>query len=160
MLSDLGRRTFTQAYGRLYQPEDRDAFLSQNHSIEAYTRLIGDPMSGVWLARGEDGVAEGYVVAGPCGLPVPNMPPRSGEVRRLYLLEGRRSAGIGARLLETAISWLRERYDHIYLSVYAENHRAQQFYERHGFEKHHRYNFLVGKQADPEWIMKLTSSPR
>jgi len=157
-MSGIGAASFTQAFGHLYGREDLALFVAKNHAPEVYARLINDPMSAAWLARGRDGAAAGYATAGPCGLPVPDMAPRSGELQRIYVLQGHQGGGLGAMLLKTALDWLEARFCHIYLSVYAENTGAQRFYARYGFEKVHDYFFMVGNHADPEFILKRQRS--
>ncbi len=155
-LADLGAATFSQTFGHLYKPEDVGLFLTQHHSTEAYQGLILDKQTAVWLARDQASAAVGYAVAGPCHLPAPDMPDKSGELLRLYVSEAARGAGLGQKLLAHVFEWLEARYDHIYLSVYSQNHGAQRLYKRYGFEKVHDYLFMVGNHADPEFIMKRT----
>lgn len=154
-LAALGAETFTETFGHLYKEEDLSAFLKKNHAPHVYRRILADPSFAVWLAEGADGRAGGYAVAGPCALPVPDMPENAGEIVRLYLRESFQGAGLGARLLKTALDWLAPRYGRIYLSVYEGNPRAQKLYERFGFVKIHSYYYMVGDHADPEWIMEL-----
>ena len=156
-LSDIGRRTFIETFGHLYRPEDLESFLSKSHAPEIYARAIEDPQSNVWAVRADDGAIVGYGSAGPCDLPVPQMPLRAGEVQRFYLLASHQAGGIGSRLFDEMLAWLHQQFEHIYLSVYAENFGAQRFYQRRGFEKIHDYFYMVGDHADPEWIMKQTS---
>ncbi|GAB4526354.1 MAG: GNAT family N-acetyltransferase [Amphiplicatus sp.] len=153
-LAALGAETFAETFGHLYKEEDLSAFLKKNHAPEVYRGILADPAFAVWLAEDAGGPAGGYVVAGPCALPVPDMPENAGEIVRLYLRESFQGAGLGARLLETALDWLAPRYGPVYLSVYEENPRAQKLYERFGFVKIRRYFYMVGNQADPEWIME------
>ncbi len=154
-LARLGAETFVATFGHLYPPADLEAFLTKHHALPAYEDLLGDPDWGVLIAEAENGVALGYAVAGPCSLPVPDMPENSGELGRIYLIKDAQRTGLGARLLETALEFLRSRYQHVYLSVYAENIVAQKLYRRYGFEKIHDYFFQVGEHLDPEWIMEL-----
>lgn len=154
-LAALGAETFIATFGHLYQKKDLDAFLKKNHAPDTYRRLAADPDHGIWIAETGSGEAVGYAVAGPCGLPVPDMPPRSGELARLYLKKGAQGGGVGARLLSTALEFLTGRFDRVFLSVYAENFGAQRLYERFGFVKVHDYLYMVGDHADPEWIMEL-----
>lgn len=156
-LSALGAQTFIATFGHLYDERDLEIFLAKNHSRETYAGLLADPEYGVWIAETADGEAIGYAVAGPCSLPVPDMPARSGELARLYLKKGVQGGGIGARLLTIALEFLNDRFEHVYLSVYAENFVAQKLYERFGFRKIHDYFYMVGDHADPEWIMELNS---
>ncbi|MBL4619225.1 MAG: GNAT family N-acetyltransferase [Marinicaulis sp.] len=157
-LALVAEETFTQAFGHLYKQEDLNLFLQKHHTAGNYREHIADPASSVWLAREEDGKIVGYIVAGPCGLPAPNMPENSGELLRFYILDKYKGMGLGKRMLGLALDWLQENYAHLYLSVYAENHSAQRLYEYFGFEKIHKYMYMVGNQADPEFIMKRRSS--
>ncbi len=153
-LADIGAETFSQTFGHLYSPQDLQLFLTGNHSADCYGKLITDQETAVWLARNGVGDAIAYAVAGPCGLPVPDIPANSGELLRIYVRETSRGGGLGQKMLAQAFEWLEGRFDHIYLSVYAENHGAQRLYKRYGFEKVHDYFFMVGNHADPEFIMK------
>lgn len=153
-LSVLGSETFIQAFGHLYAREDLNAFLEESHSSDCYRQLIADPQSRVWTVKDADDALIAYSVARPCTLPVEDMPARSGELARLYALKQYQGAGLGRRLLEVTLNWLQERFEHVYLSVYAENFGAMRLYERYGFEKTGAYSFMVGAHADPEFIMK------
>lgn len=153
-LARLGAATFTETFGHLYKEEDLAAFLEKSHSRAAYEAILADPAAAAWLAVTDAGEAAGYAVAGPCSLPVPDMPENSGELARLYLLKEHQGGGLGARMAETALAWLNAHFEHVYLSVYAENVRAQRLYRRLGFVKIHDYFYMVGDHADPEWIME------
>ncbi|MEZ5921560.1 MAG: GNAT family N-acetyltransferase [Parvularculaceae bacterium] len=74
---------------------------------------------------------------------------------RLYLVKSAQGTGLGASMLQIAMDFLRARFEHVYLSVYAENFPAQKLYQRHGFKKLCDYFYMVGDHADPEWIMVL-----
>lgn len=157
ILAQLGAETFTATFGELYGPKDLQTFLNKKHSVDAYRSLLTDPEFGLWIAETEEGDAVGYAVAGPSSLPVPGAPPNAGELARLYLKKGVQGGGLGARLLETALEFLRDRFDRVFLSVYAENAVAQKLYQRYGFVKIHDYFYMVGDHADPEWLMELKS---
>ena len=154
VLSALGGLTFTQAFAHLYKPEDLAMFLAKSHSVEANRQHLNDRGFAAWLAKAKSGEAIGYIVVGRCGLPVPDMPENSGELLRFYVDAAYQGSGLGGQMKDLGLGWLGQHYDHIYLSVYAENHGAQRFYDRYGFEKMHEYLYMVGNQADPEFIMK------
>lgn len=153
-LSAIARTTFIETFGALYRQADLSDFLEKNHSVAAYEKLLADPKAALWLVE-KDSAPVGYCVAGPCTLPAPDKPPNAGELARLYLLQSTQGGGLGTRLLETALAWLTARFERVYLSVYAENFGAQRLYTRAGFIKVHEYFYMVGEQADPEWIMEL-----
>ncbi len=154
LLSAVGSRTFADTFGHLYQRQDLELFLTQKHSVDCYRTLIANKDFAVWLATDAMKQPIGYAVAGPCGLPAPELEDNAGELTRLYVCEAARGEGLGKRLLDGALVWLEENFDEIYLSVYAHNHGAQRLYRRYGFEKVHDYFFMVGNHADPEFIMK------
>lgn len=153
-LAELGRRTFIDAFGHLYKAEDLSAFLEVKHSPAYYEKQIRDPQTRIWGLETE-GALVGYCIAGPCDLPVPDMPARSGLLDRLYIERDFRGGGNGSRLLAVAMAWLQENFDHVYVSVFSENYGAQKLYAGIGFEKAHEYYFMVGNHPDHEYIMKL-----
>lgn len=156
-LAALGAATFTATFGHLYSQANLEKFLAKNHSPAAYRDLLADADSAVWIAE-DAGEKVGYAVAGPCTLPVPDMAPNSGELGRLYLVKRAQGTGLGKRLLDVALEFLRRSYSRVYLSVYRENFVAQRIYSRVGFRIIHDYFYMVGDHADPEFIMELAQS--
>ena len=156
-LSRIGRETFTITFGHLYPPEDLAAFLDESHSETAYAKLLADPRYGLWLLGDDAGAgrALGFAVAGPCGLPHPDVAAADGELKRLYLLPEIQNGGWGAKLFAEAVDWLqREGPRRLWISVWSENLGAQRFYARHGFAKVAEYEFPVGRQRDIEFMYR------
>ncbi|MEO1657907.1 MAG: N-acetyltransferase [Pseudomonadota bacterium] len=159
-LAKLGAHTFTEAFEHMYAAEDLAAFLAAHHSEDAYRAVLTDPKMRVWIARTHDGQSAAFASAGPCKLPVPDMPPNAGELVRLYVLKRYQSAKLGSRLLEEALDYLEAHFDDVYLSAYSENVAAQRLYGRYGFERVHDYYFMVGNHADAEYVMQRTRQIR
>jgi ribosomal protein S18 acetylase RimI-like enzyme len=153
-LSQVGIDTFVETFGHLYPPEDLAAFLAESHSPHAYARYLGDPRYAAWLLE-DDGGAVGYAVAGACGLPHPEATAADGELKRLYLRSSAQNGGWGARLFDLALEWLqRDGPRTLWISVWSENHGAQRFYSRYGFEKAGEYEFPVGRVRDLEFMFR------
>ncbi|MFS8063455.1 MAG: N-acetyltransferase family protein [Luteimonas sp.] len=156
-LATVGARTFTESFGQLYSAEDLQAFLDESHTPAAYTRVLADPAYALWLAEGND-EAVGYALAGPSGLPHADVAPGDGELKRLYMLASAQGGGIGARLFEQALEWLeRDGPRTLWISVWSENHGAQRFYARYGFQHVGEYEFIVGQQRDREFIFRRSA---
>jgi len=154
-LAALGARTFVEAFGHLYSPADLQAFLDESHAQERYDALLANPDYALWLALDEHGTAFGYALAGPSGLPHPDVKPGDGELKRLYLRADSQGGGTGTALFEQALAWLeRDGPRTIWISVWSENYGAQRFYARYGFEKAGEYEFIVGQQRDHEFIFR------
>lgn len=155
-LSALGARTFDQTFGHLYSETDLLAFLDENHSLAVYEQILSSNAYHVLVAETADEGLAGFAVAGPSTLPLDDPGTNDGEIKRLYVDDPYQSAGIGTALFEPLLEWCKaQEFGAIYLSVYADNHGAQRFYRRYGFEKVKEYEFLVGEHRDPEFIYKL-----
>lgn len=152
-LARLGTDTFTDTFGHLYQPGDLEIFL-QNHSPANWAKELTDSAFAVRVAE-LDGAMVGYAKLGPPHLP---FEPRgeAAELRQLYVLEEMKGQGVAHALIEWVIDSARERRaDHLYLSVFTDNHRARRFYEKLGFEPEGTYAFMVGSHADEDIVMRL-----
>jgi ribosomal protein S18 acetylase RimI-like enzyme len=155
-LAALGAETFVDTFGHLYPPDDLAAFLAEAHGIDRARSDLADPARGVWLAE-TGGRAVGYALAGACELPHPQVRPGDGELKRLYLRREAQNGGLGARLFAAALAWLQQEGPRtVWIGVWSENHGAQRFYARRGFETVGEYGFRVGGTVDREFILRRT----
>ena len=153
-LSLVSELDLTRTFGQLYSDADLQTFLRESYAAAAYARFLDDPAYACWLVE-RDGEAVGYALAGPCGLPHPDVTPDDGELKRIYLLPQVQGGGHGDRLFQAAIDRLeRDGPRTLWIGVWSENHRALRFYARHGFEKAGEYEFIVGSSRDHEFILR------
>lgn len=116
--------------------------------------MLSDPAYATWLLE-SGGVAIGYATAGACSLPHADVAPGDGELKRLYVLQEHQGGGRGSRLFDVALAWLlRDGPRTLWIGVWSENHGAQRFYARHGFERVGDYDFVVGHTRDHEFILR------
>ena len=156
-LSALGASTFVETFGHLYPPADLARFLDEAHGLERTRADLADPEEAVWLAE-LAGEAVGYVLVGACELPHPQVAPGDGEVKRLYLKRRVQNGRLGARLFEAGLGWLQRAGPRtVWIGVWSENHGAQRFYVRRGFEKVGEYGFRVGETIDHEFILRRSA---
>lgn len=152
LMSRLGAQTFSDTFGHLYTPENLAAFLV-NHSEENWLAELNDPGLTVRLAE-QDGEAVGFAKVGPHKLPVPASGPAA-ELRQLYVLVRWHGTGVAQALMDWAMDEARARgAGEMFLSVFIDNHRAQRFYARYGFEAVGSYAFMVGDHEDEDLIMR------
>lgn len=157
ILSELGARTFRETFAHLYPPQDLADFLAEAYGAERTAADLADPRKAAWLVEA-DGEAIGYALAGPCALPHPKVTPACGELKRIYFVKDRQGGGLGARLFAQVMDWLQaEGRGDIWIGVWSENHGAQRFYARHGFEKAGEYGFQVGGTVDREFILRRSA---
>ncbi|MDO8323965.1 MAG: GNAT family N-acetyltransferase [Phenylobacterium sp.] len=157
VLADLAARTFSDTFAHLYDPADLAAFLEASYSIAAMAADLADPAKALWLVEAA-GEAVGYAQCGPCELPHAEVTSTCRELKRLYLLKAFQNGGLGGRLFVEALAWMEagEARD-LWIGVWSENHGAQRFYQRAGFEKVGEYGFKVGSTTDREFILRRSA---
>jgi ribosomal protein S18 acetylase RimI-like enzyme len=107
----------------------------------------------MWIAE-DGGEAVGYAHAGACALPHPEVTEGCGELKRLYVSQGRQGDGLGGHLMELALDWMEAPGRKLWIGVWSQNWGAQRFYGRYGFSKVGEYEFPVGDTRDLEFIFR------
>jgi ribosomal protein S18 acetylase RimI-like enzyme len=148
------RTSFCDTFAHLYLAEDLASFLAQ-FTPAAWQAEFADPEFGFQVGEQEGGVT-GYAKLGPVKLP--HVDPHGAiELKQLYLLSRAHGTGLGRELMDWAVAEARRRgAERMALSVWSENHRAQAFYRRFGFEDRGPYAFMVGNQADEDRVWEAT----
>ncbi|MGN6375867.1 MAG: GNAT family N-acetyltransferase [Sphingomonas sp.] len=154
-LAEMAKRSFVETFGTLYRASDLAAFLDDTFGDEGLPSQLADPAYAVRLAT-EDGRIIGFAKLGPVAFPG-DWPADAIELHQLYVLGGWHGEGVGPALMDWVIERARaDRHSEVVLSVYVDNHRAQRFYARYGFEEVGRYEFRVGDTIDDDRIWRLT----
>lgn len=155
-LTALSRKTFTDKFGHLYNPEDLAAFLDEAHSEAAYQAYLAAPDNLMRVAEYDDGKLGAYLLCSPLSLPAAGALPGAVEMKRLYVDAPLQGQGLGSRFIDEALAWARARHaPEMYLSVFSENHGAQRLYTRLGWEKVGEFIFPVGRHEDLEYLLRL-----
>jgi ribosomal protein S18 acetylase RimI-like enzyme len=152
LLGGIARATFIETFGHLYTLEDLAGFLSQG-SDAAYAAELAQPDIEVRLAcAGSTPI--GFAKLSGITLPVEPQGPAI-ELRQLYLFKPWHGQGIAEALMHWAHGRAEARgAAEMWLSVWAENHRARRFYARQGFTEIGPYAFMVGNQADEDILCR------
>jgi ribosomal protein S18 acetylase RimI-like enzyme len=153
-LSELGIETFNDHFAYLYSAEDLNNFLKKAYDPSVMKMEIEHPENHIILAY-VNGKLAGYAKSGKSKLPVQQPKHPAYELHRLYVQKFAQRMAVGKTLMKDAMQYFeRAGANGIYIGVWSGNERAQQFYRKHGFEKVGEYHFMVGNQADDEWIMQ------
>lgn len=152
-LSALATASFVAKFGHLYLPEDLAAFLAEAMSETAIAAELANPERLYRLAEVEGRLA-GYCKLGlACGWPEYARGSNVLELKQLYTDPARTGQGIGAALMDWAMTeFTARRADEVQLSVYCDNIGAQRFYARRGFAKVADITFRVGRHIDDEYL--------
>lgn len=155
-LAKLGEDTFVAAFGDLYRPQDLAAFLAEVHGADAVAAEIAGAECTHRLVEDDGALVAFAKLRYPSKFAEYSDARDPIELAQLYALPGYTGRGVGAELMDWAITEARGGgHDAILLSVYAENHGAQRFYSRYGFTKIADITFRVGQQLDPEFLFEL-----
>ena len=157
-LAELGRDSFTAAFGHLYAPEDLAAFLAEYRTPEKFRAHLADPPTLIEVAE-IDGRLAAYclIVRGQHFAEQPEpRPAKPVFISQLYCAADMTGHGLGAALMDWAIGEARAwGADALQLSVFSENFGAQRFYQRYGFEHVADIDFWVGNHRDHEFLYEL-----
>ena len=157
-LAELGRASFTAAFGHLYRPDDLAAFLAEYRTPEKFRAHLADPPTRIEVVE-EDGALAAYtlIVRGETFEERPEpRPERPVFLSQLYCDPARTGRGHGAALIEWVLAEARAwGADAVQLSVFSENYGAQRFYRRYGFEHVADIDFWVGDHRDDEFLYEL-----
>jgi ribosomal protein S18 acetylase RimI-like enzyme len=157
VLADLAATTFSETFAHLYDPADLAAFLLEAYAVEAMAADLADPAKALWLVEA-GGEAVGYAQCGPCELPHPEVTSSCRELKRFYLRKAFQNGGLGGRLFSETLDWMEDGEPRdLWIGVWSENHGAQRFYRRAGFEKVGEYGFNVGSTTDLEFILRRSA---
>ena len=162
-LSRLAASTFRETFESENTPDDMARYLAEHFTPERQAAEITDPGGRVLLAEhvGGSGEAElvGYVhlIAGPVHDAVRSPDPL--EIRRIYVARAWHGQGVAQALMNAAIDAARARGARtLWLGVWERNPRAVAFYEKYGFTRVGEHTFMLGDDAQTDWLFCRTIS--
>ncbi len=156
MLAMVGAATFLDGFAEVLPGEAIVAHAQRHHVAEVYARYLAKAEVAVWLAlvAGGSGGAVGYAMLTPPELPEETVREGDLELKRIYALSRFHGAGVGQRLMTTAMAEAAARgATRVTLGVHAGNARAVRFYERNGFRKIGARKFQVGELLCDDFVM-------
>ena len=152
-VAKLAKKTFVDAFGHLYKPENLLHHLLQKFSAAFFVEALESGNSILMLK--DAGQLIGYAQVGHLSLPVkPPIPRGAQEIHRVYIDKEFQGRGLGKALMLHILSLPRiATAATVYLGVWEENIRAQHLYTLYGFASVGKYLYQVGDQFDREIIM-------
>ena len=155
MLSDLGARTFSEAFARENTLANLDAHLRNSFSPEIQHRELSRADT-IFLIAEADGQPVGYAQllfnSREQGLEASHPM----EIRRIYVLQESVGIGVGSELMSASLNEARQHAcDIVWLGVWEKNQRAIDFYKKWGFREVGSHIFLLGDDPQTDLIMVL-----
>lgn len=156
LISDLGARTFAEAYSEETTSEDMSRHLGSVFAVDAVAEELAEPESSFFAAE-IDGEPAGFVKVNR-GDAQTELPNEGGlEIESLYVLERFQGAGVGRLLLDRALAAAEEagaRY--VWLGVWERNQSGIRFWKRMGFVEYGSHGFEFAGRKHTDLLMRLS----
>ena len=154
MIASLSRKTFHDTFAHVNTKDDMDKFMNDQFTHEALVAEVKDP-SNIFLIAMVDSQTAGYAK-------MREARPETGlddlpaiEIARIYAATDMIGKGVGNALMKKCVDIACEMGKRwIWLGVWQQNERAIRFYEKWGFEKFGTHTFVLGNDAQTDWLMK------
>jgi len=150
----LSRKTFYDAFAHQNNPDDFEAYAAVAFTQEQLLSELENPESAFYFAV-SDGEPIGYIKLNYGNAQAEYQEADGVEVSRLYVHADHQGKKIGNHLLDFAINKSKEDgFKYIWLGVWDQNHAAQRFYARNGFEPVGTHDFVIGTDVQTDILMK------
>ena len=154
LIADISRQTFHDAFASQNTKENMDRFMNEQFTREALMNEVGAEGNIFLLAFINDEVA-GYARMREGEKRVEFENRSSIEIARIYAMQNAIGKGIGSALMQKCIDIAGEmKKEIIWLGVWEHNQQAINFYTKWGFKKFGDHIFLLGDDAQTDWLMK------
>jgi ribosomal protein S18 acetylase RimI-like enzyme len=154
LLSDIGRRSFDEAFTPTNDAQSMAEYMDQAFGPAVQAEELADPDNQFFIAEIE-GEAAGYAMlrAGSVEPGITGENPI--ELVRLYALQAWVGRGIGVALMDHCLTIARASdHDIIWLGVWEFNPRAQAFYRKYGFAEVGTHVFHLGPEAQTDLLLQ------
>ena len=142
-LALIGAATFLETFAGILSGRAIVAHCRREHSADAYSGQFDKGAHALLALLQPDDAPVGFALIAAADLP--GMRDGDVELKRIYVLSRFHGAGLGAALMDRAVSVAKgEDAKRMLLGVYAENERAIAFYRKKGFDPIAVRQFDVG----------------
>jgi ribosomal protein S18 acetylase RimI-like enzyme len=154
LIANLSRETFYNAFAPFNTKEDMDKFMNEVFTRDNLMAELNLP-DNIFLLAYVDNEIAGYVRMRDQNIPeVPLGTNNIIEIARIYTISTGIGKGIGSALIKESISIAEQKKrEYIWLGVWEKNDKAIRFYERFGFRKFGEHEFVLGNDAQTDWLM-------
>jgi len=155
-LARIGWTSFDEAFADhpANHPDDMRIYMNEAFSVETISADLREPDT-IYLIAEIDNEAVGYAKLKVNSREDGITGEKTFELCRLYALDKFIGKGVGRALMLKSFELAKEKgCDVFWLGVWEFNFRAQQFYEKFGFEKCGEHIFQLGSDPQTDWIMQ------
>lgn len=152
-LVSLAIKTFRDTFDEFNTPGNMLLYINKTFTRKNIEQEMKEPGTVFFLAfdsRRAAGYAKIRTSEKPAALDTPAI-----EIERLYAHREYLGKRVGHMLMQTCLAFAKKKgYETLWLGVWEKNSRAISFYEKNGFEKFGQHTFMLGNDAQTDWLMK------
>lgn len=153
-LRNLSCRTYYETFADQNTPSNMKAYLRQAFALDRLRGELSDCCSRFYFLYA-DGALAGYLKLNEAPSQTDVNDDRSLELERIYVAKEFQGMGLGGVLMNRALMEARERKKaYLWLGVWEKNDRALRFYEKNGFYPIGRHVFVMGDEAQTDYLMR------
>jgi ribosomal protein S18 acetylase RimI-like enzyme len=154
MMTEFAWRTFHDAFAPMNSPDNMEAYMSQNFTLQKFSAQIADPRATFLIAEIDTTpVAFAKLYDGDVPICVSGLAPV--EIERFYVDRQFHGKGVAQTLMQACFDRARQSgHGTIYLGVWENNHRAIAFYRKCGFDVVGSHVFQLGDEAQNDLLME------
>lgn len=154
-LQRISTETFIDAFEKQNNPQDFWEYVNHAFSEEALSNQLAQEGTAFYFAYCNSSLV-GYFKINIGNAQSDVKDPNSLELERIYVLKDHQGKQFGANMLDKAIRMAKEMgLKYLWLGVWEHNAAAIRFYERFGFKKFGEHPYIIGKDIQTDWLMKL-----
>lgn len=159
-LARVAQRTFPLACPPTTPAADIQQHISNELNERAFLAHMDSPVTEFHVAVAGDGQIIGYLMLVATAAGAPDLPGTQPlEVRRIYVDEAWQGQGVGAALMDLAVTRAHsQQLDCLWLGTNQENHNAVAFYRRLGYEHVGTRTFQVGCSVECDFVLARSLS--
>ena len=154
VLREVSIQSFRDLLEKSNTAEDMKLYIDKNLSHEQLKKEFDDKRNIFFLTFDGD-KAMAYLKLRTGHEPDELLGVKALEIERLYCIQEYVGKQIGKVLMQTSIDYAKAHdFEVVWLGVWEHNPRAYAFYQKWGFEKFGSHVFLLGTDAQTDWLMK------
>lgn len=155
-LQKIGRETFYETFAGDNSEENMNDYLDEKFAIGKLTSELSNPNSEFYFAHIDDQIL-GYLKVNFGEAQTELKDKEALEIERIYVLQEFHGLKVGQLLYNKALQIAKDAdLKYIWLGVWEENLRAQNFYKKNDFVAFDKHIFVLGEQKQTDLLMKLT----
>ncbi len=154
LLRKLSEDTFRDTYTEFNTPENMEAHIAKNFSIEAIINDLQSPQNQYFIIEHDTQiVAFAKLVKDHRTKGLTNK--KVVEIERFYVDKSLHGQQLGRKLMDFCTNWSKENnFETIWLGVWENNQNAMEFYKKMGFEFLDKHIFVLGTEIQTDFTMK------